>query len=72
MERAQTLVNLWTLFQIVGWAIALDSAALYFTSQNYEFALRKVTLFYLHFQRGLQRDAAVPNPPESWEQWYNS
>ena len=61
MERPPALANLWTLFQIAGWAIAFASVALYFARQNYEFILRKVALLYLRFQR----DPAVPGPPES-------
>lgn len=72
MERPQALATLWTLFQIVGWAIALDSVAQYFADRHYQSVFRKAVLLYFHFQRGLEGDPAVPRPPESWEQWYNS
>lgn len=72
MERAQTFANLWLICRIVGFVIALESVAQFFSDRHYINVLRKVLVLYFQFARGLQGDPARPEPPESWEEWYNS
>ncbi len=67
MERPQALANLWIIVQAIGWVMALDGVAEFFTDRHYHTLIRR--LFLLLF---LDRDPARPRPPDSWEEWYNS
>jgi hypothetical protein len=72
MERPETFANLWLILQTIGFILALDGVAEYFSDRHYQGLLRKSLLFYYHFVHGLNHDPAEPRPPESWEEWYNS
>ncbi len=72
MERPQTLPNLWIILQIVGFIIALEPVAQYFSDRYYHNVCRKLFVLYFHIFRGLDHDPGRPEPPESWEEWYNS
>jgi hypothetical protein len=72
MERPQTLANTWLFLQILGFVFALDSLAQYFSDRHYQDIYRKFLLYYFYIARGLDHDPARPEPPESWEEWYNS
>jgi hypothetical protein len=72
MERPQTLPNLWLIFQIIGFIVALEPVAQYFPDRYYHNVCRKLFVLYLHLFRGLNQDSGRPQPPDSWEEWYNS
>ena len=72
MERPQTFANIWLILQTVGFIIALDGVAEYFSDRHYQNLFRKFILLYCHFVLGLEHDPAEPQLPESWEEWYNS
>jgi hypothetical protein len=72
MERPQTLANLWTIFQLIGWIIALESITQYLSDRHYHNVYRKLVLLYFQFAGGLEGDPAIPRPPDSWQEWYNS
>ncbi len=66
MERPQTLSNLWTIVQFVGWILALDCVADLVSERHYHTLLRRMVLIFV------DRDPAQPRAPDSWEEWYNS
>jgi hypothetical protein len=72
MERPETFANLWLILQTIGFILALDGVAEYFSDRHYQGLFRKFLLLYYHFVRGLDHDPAEPRLPESWEEWYNS
>lgn len=72
MERPQTLANLWLILQTVGFIIALDGVAEYFSDRHYQSLFRSLFVLYYRTVRGLDHDPAEPQLPESWEEWYNS
>jgi hypothetical protein len=71
MERPEALANTWLILQTVGFIIALDGVAEFFSSRHYHHLLRQCILLCYYFV-GLERDPAQPSLPESWEEWYNS
>jgi len=66
MERATPLHNLWLIVQTLGWVLALDGVADFFSDRHSHALFRG--LIYLF----LDRDPARPRVPDSWEEWYNS
>jgi hypothetical protein len=66
MERPQALANLWIIIQTVGWVMALDGVAEFFSDRHYHNLVRRLILLFL------DRDPARPQTPDSWEEWYNS
>jgi hypothetical protein len=71
MERPQALANTWLIFQTIGFIIALDGVAEFFSVRHYHHLVRQSFLLGYYFL-GLERDPAQPSLPESWEEWYNS
>lgn len=71
MERPEALANAWLLLQTVGFIIALDGVAEFFSVRHYHHLIRQSILFFYYIV-GLERDPARPSLPESWEEWYNS
>ncbi|KAK5997372.1 Geranylgeranyl transferase type-2 subunit alpha [Cladobotryum mycophilum] len=64
MERSQTLSNLWTIIQAIGWVVALEGVVEFFSErQSHTLFRRIVTLL-------LERDPASPRAPDSWVEWY--
>jgi hypothetical protein len=72
MERPQAFANLWIILQVLGFIVALEPVAQYFSDRHYQHVYRRLFLLYFHSFRGLEHDPARPRPPESWEEWYNS
>lgn len=72
MERPQTFANLWIILQTIGFIIALDGVAEYFTERHYQSLFRNLIVLYIRAVRGVDHDPAEPKLPESWEEWYNS
>jgi hypothetical protein len=66
MERPQALHNLWIIIQTIGWVMALEGVAEFFSDRHSHTLFRR--LIYLF----LDRDPARPSLPDSWEEWYNS
>jgi len=66
MERPQAVPNIWYILKIVGWALALEGIAEFYSSAHWHTLLRR--LIYLF----LDRDPAKPTLPDNWEEWYNS
>lgn len=66
MERPQALANLWIILQTIGWIVALDGVAEFFSDRHYHNVFRRVLLLFI------DRDPASPRLPESWDEWYNS
>ena len=66
MERPQALANLWIIVQTIGWLIALDGVAEYFSDRHYHNLFRRLVLLVVG------SDPARPSPPDSWEEWYFS
>jgi hypothetical protein len=66
MERAQALSNLWTIVQTVGWIMALDGVAEYFSERHSHALFRRIVALFL------DRDPASPRLPDSWDEWYNT
>jgi hypothetical protein len=66
MERAQTLSNIWTIVQTLGWIMALDGVAEYFSERHTHALFRRLVALLL------DRDPASPRLPDSWDEWYNS
>lgn len=64
--------NIWLILQTIGFIIALDGVAEYFSDRHYQSLFRKTIILYYQFVRGLDHDPAEPRLPESWEEWYNS
>lgn len=65
MERPQALSNLWLIVQTVGWIAALEGVAEYFSDRHSHSLFRRFIALLL------DRDPATPQPPDSWEDWYN-
>lgn len=72
MERPQTFANIWLILQTVGFIIALDGVADYFSDRHYHSLFRRFILFTYQLVGGHEGDPAQPRLPESWEEWYNS
>ena len=72
MERPQTFANIWLILQTIGFIIALDGVAEYFSDRHYHNLFRRFILLYYQLVRGLDGNPAQPRLPESWEEWYNS
>lgn len=72
MERPQTFANLWIILQTLGFIIALDGVAEYFTERHYQGLIRNFVVLYIRAARGIDYDPAEPKLPDSWEEWYNS
>jgi hypothetical protein len=66
MERPQALANLWLIVQTVGWVMALEGVADFFSDRHYHTLFRRIILLFL------DRDPASPRVPDSWEEWYYS
>jgi hypothetical protein len=66
MERPQTLANLWVIVKTLGYVLALEGVAEWFSDRHYHTTFRKFILFFL------DRDPARPAIPHSWEEWYFS
>lgn len=67
MERASTrLANLWIIIQTVGWVLALEGVAEFFSERHYHNLLRRIVLLFF------DRDPARPKAPDDWAEWYNS
>ena len=66
MERPQTFANLWLVVQTIGWVMALEGVAEFFSERHYHTIFRRLLLLFL------DRDPARPRAPDSWEEWYNS
>jgi hypothetical protein len=74
MERPATFANLWLILQTIGFIIALDGMAEYFSDRHYHALIRRFVILYLQFMHGLdgRGDPAQPRLPDSWEDWYNT
>ena len=72
MERATTFANTWLILQTLGFIIALDGVAEYFSDRHYLTLFRRCIFLYYEARGGANTDPAQPRPPESWEEWYNS
>ena len=69
MERAQALVNLGTVVQILAWVLSLDGVVHFFQFRHYYTIVRR----FLGI--ALNRDPSIPRVPDSWEgwaEWYNT
>lgn len=67
MERPQaTLANLWVILQTIGWVLALEGVADFFSDRHYHNTFRRILLLFL------DRDPAKPRVPDNWEEWYYS
>ncbi|KAH8843560.1 hypothetical protein MCOR07_008891 [Pyricularia oryzae] len=66
MERPQTLANLWLIVRTIGWLVALEGVADFFSDRHYHTVIRRLILLFL------DHDPAIPRPPEDWVEWYNS
>ena len=66
MERPQAFANLWLIVQAVGWVLALEGVAEFFSDRHYHALFRRLLLLFLG------HDPARPRVPDSWEEWYNS
>lgn len=66
MERPQTLPNLLLIIQTLGWLLALEGVAEFFSSRHTHTSLRKLVLLFV------DRDPAQPQLPDSWDEWYHS
>ena len=66
MERPQTFANLWIIIQTIGWVMALEGVADFFSDRHYHTLVRRILFLFL------DRDPARPRAPDSWEEWYNS
>lgn len=67
MERPQTtLANLWIIMQTIGWVLALDGVAEFFSDRHYHNMFRRILLIFV------DHDPAKPRVPDNWEEWYYS
>jgi len=66
MERPQALANLWLIVRTLGWIMALEGVADFFSDRHYHTVVRRLLLLFV------DRDPASPRVPDSWEEWYNS
>lgn len=66
MERPQTFANIWLILKTIGFVIALDGVADFFSDRHYHSLFRRLLHIYI------DGDPAQPRLPESWEEWYNS
>ena len=66
MERPQALANLWLIVRTLGWVMALEGVADFFSDRHYHTIFRRLILLFV------DRDPASPRVPDSWEEWYNS
>ncbi len=66
MERPQALHNLWIIVQTVGWVMALEGVAEFFSDRHGHALFRRLVHLFL------ERDPSRPRLPDSWEEWYNS
>lgn len=67
MERPpQMFANLWVIMQTVGWVLALEGVAEFFSDRHYHNMFRRILLLFL------DHDPAKPRVPDNWEEWYNS
>lgn len=58
--------NLWLIVQTIGWVVALEGVAEYFSDRHSHSLIRRWIVFLF------DRDPANPRPPDDWEEWYNS
>ena len=66
MERPQAFANLWIIVRTLGWVVALEGVAEFFSERHsHGFFRQAIRLF-------LERDPARPRMPDSWEEWYNT
>lgn len=68
MERPSALSNFWLIVQTVGWVVALEGVAEYFSERHYETVLRRLLAVALGGDPACPRD--VPITPEGWREWY--
>lgn len=68
MERPSTLSNIWLIVQTLGWVMALEGVAEYFSERHYETVLRRLLAFALGCDPG--RPSDVPVTQEDWREWY--
>jgi len=66
MERPQALANLWVIIQTIGFIVALEGVAEFFSDSHYQNMFRRIVLLFV------DRDPFRPRVPDSWEEWYNS
>lgn len=67
MERPpQMFANLWVVMQTVGWVLALEGVAEFFSDRHYHNMFRRLLLLFL------DHDPAKPRVPDNWEEWYYS
>lgn len=67
MERPpQMFANLWVIMQTVGWVLALEGVAEFFSDRHYHNMFRRILLLFL------DHDPAKPRVPDNWEEWYYS
>lgn len=66
MERPQTFANIWLILQTVGFIIALDGVAEYFSDRHYHNLFRRFLLLFV------SRDPNEPKLPDDWGEWFNS
>lgn len=64
MERPSALSNIWLIVQTVGWIMALEGVAEYFSERHYESLFRHLLVL------ALGCDPAKPRLPDNWEEWY--
>lgn len=67
MERPpQMFANLWVIMQTLGWVLALEGVAEFFSDRHYHNMFRRILLLFL------DHDPAKPRVPDNWEEWYYS
>jgi len=66
MERPQTLANFWIIIKTIGWIMALEGVAEYFSDRHYHDLFRRLILLFL------DKDPARPTLPDDWAEWYYS
>lgn len=52
--------------QTVGWVLALEGVAEFFSDRHYHNMFRRILLLFL------DHDPAKPRVPDNWEEWYYS
>lgn len=67
MERPSTLSNILLIVQTVGWIMALEGVAEYFSERHYETVLRRMLALFIGYDPARPK---VPNSYEGWEEWY--
>lgn len=72
MERPQTFANTWLVLHTLGFILALEGVAEYFSNRHYQGVFHRLILLAFQHYSGRDDDPTRPRLPESWEEWYNS